>query len=495
MRRLSPCWVEKARASDFFKAVFFIAIWISFSACGTYPGETQSKESPLPREEIVKRWQSLTEGPADSSLGILTLDRAIEEALRASPEIEQIAQRIDASFEQVRQAAASFYPRLILGEEFNVTNNPVYGLMNIINQRRLQSTVDFNNPGQQQNFETRIQGQWTLFEGGIRYHDGKAARHRYDSVGAELLSARNLLVAKVTETYYHWLQALDFISVADRALEAAEKDEMLGEERFRAQIALSSEVARLKARTAEVRGNLVTARTGARRLQAAMERFLARPIGSAEIPTLPFLASPAPQPGIPEAPDALMNHALERRPELEAVRALIRAAQESIRSAQGGLLPTLNSNLWYQWDGEDLSEGARSWMVGLQANWVLFEGGLTLSKVREARARLKEIEARGTQIALDIALEVHQAVLAVEEAGEKIRVASERKEWALKALEEVRNLYRNQVVTVDALLQAGVAWNQAEAAYTAALFDERIARALLSKALGDFAHWMEAGND
>ena len=118
-----------------------------------------------------------------------------------------------------------------------------------------------------------------------------------------------------------------------------------------------------------------------------------------------------------------------------------------------------------------------------------------LAKIREARVRLKEIEAQGTQIALDIALEVHQAVLAVKEAEEKIRVAAERKKWAQKALDEVRNLYRNQVVTVDALLQAEVSWTQAEASFTAALFDVRIARALLSKALGDFAHWMEAGNE
>jgi hypothetical protein len=42
--------------------------------------------------------------------GVLTLDRAIEEALRASPELEQIRERLDASEQQVRQAEASFYP-------------------------------------------------------------------------------------------------------------------------------------------------------------------------------------------------------------------------------------------------------------------------------------------------------------------------------------------------------------------------------------------------
>ena len=84
--------------------------------------------------------------------GPLLLEAAIEEALRASPELHQIEERIGAAGEHVRQAEAAFYPRVALAEDFNVTDNPVFALMNIINQRRLQPTVDFNNPGRQQNF-------------------------------------------------------------------------------------------------------------------------------------------------------------------------------------------------------------------------------------------------------------------------------------------------------------------------------------------------------
>ena len=58
-------------------------------------------------------------------------------------------------------------------------------------------------------------------------------------------------------------------------------------------------------------------------------------------------------------------------------------------------------------------------MVGVNATWSLFEGGLTLSKIREAKSRLQEIQARGEQVALDIALEVQQATLAVQEAAER----------------------------------------------------------------------------
>jgi outer membrane protein TolC len=177
------------------------------------------------------------------------------------------------------------------------------------------------------------------------------------------------------------------------------------------------------------------------------------------------------------------------------VQALVFAARERIRIKRGELLPSLDVQSNYQWDSEDLNGGGDSWMLGIRATWALFEGGMRLSKIREAEAHLRELQARGRQIALDIALEVHQAALGVQEAAEKIQVAEDRKQWAQQGLNEVRNLYQNQVVTVDALLQAEVAWNRAEVAYTAALFDGMIAQTALRQTLGEFADWMERADE
>ena len=428
---------------------------------------------------------------APSAGGLLTVDRVISEALRASPELEQIRQRIAAAGEQIRQADASFYPRLVASERFNSTNNPVYALMNIINQRRLKPDVNFNDPGTQQDFATRVRADWSLFEGGSRYYRRQAAVGFKESLKAELMSARNQMVAKVVETYYHWLQAIGFIGVAEKAYASADMDVRLAETRLKAEMALPSEVMRLKAHRAEMHGNLVTAKTGARRLQAALERFLARPIHKKEIPD-PAVHSPDPHPQEGSGKtDALVGRALSERPELASIRALIEAAGKRIQAEQGGLLPRLGMGAEYQWNTETFSEMEGSWLVGIDATWSLFEGGATLSKIREARVRLKEIEAKGEQMALDIALEVYQATLAVKETAEKIQVARERRKWAEMALRDVRRRYQNQMATVDTLLQSEVAFNQADVSYTASLYEGKIAQVLLRQTLGDFALWNE----
>jgi outer membrane protein TolC len=304
---------------------------------------------------------------------------------------------------------------------------------------------------------------------------------------AELDSARNQLVAKVTEVFYQWLQALAFISVAERALEAARVDLELGEARLKAEVVLPSEVLRLKARRAEMEGNLVTARASARKLQAAMERLIARSIQEGELPS-PSLSLPESlESSAGDSQQEFVERALANRPEMHAVKSMIDAAANRVRSSRGSLFPRLGASGFYQWNTEKWQDNPNSWLLGIQATWPLFEGGLSVSRMREAEARLKETEARGKQVALDIALEVRQAALAVNEAAEKIKVMTERRTWAGEALEEVRRLYDRQVVAVDALLQAEVAWNQAEVACMASLFEGKIAQAYLRRSLGDFA--------
>jgi outer membrane protein len=467
------------------------------TACAPHaPTFSREETSPLAHEVVLKQWKAKSEGLIDLNQGPLTAERAVEEALRASPELEQIRQRIKAAGEQVRQADSTFYPRLVVSEDYNITNNPVFALMDIINQRRFRTDIDFNNPGTQQNFGSRIRGEWSLFEGGSHWYDRKAAIAQQRSVSAELLAARNQLVAKVTEIYYQWLQALAFTGVAERALDSAQTDERLGEARVRSETALPSELSRLKARRAEAHGNLVTARTNAQKLQAGLERLMVRPIRAEEIPDPQISAAAAVQVEDPQKDSELtIKAALDKRPEMSAVRSLIQAARERVRSSQGGLLPRLRTNVDYGVDSENLGKFSDSWFLGVQATWPLFEGGLSISRIEEARSRLKEMESRGEQLALDIALEVNQATLAVREAAEKIRVADERRVWAEKALGEVRQIYSKQAATVDSLLQAEVAWNQAEVSYTAALYEGKIAQAYLRRALGDFADELAVVSD
>ncbi len=486
-----------ANRSRGFFAIFPI---ILLFLCGCTPyGQSAVKEAPpLPTAKIMKQMDRPASPLLQHRERCLTLERAIDEALRASPEMEEISQRIGAAKEQVKQADALFYPSVSASEDYTDTDNIVYGLMNTINQRnfdiaRASSIRSINDLTTMQNFSSQIQGEWVLYHGGTRFQGRKAAIANRYAREEELKAERNQLVARVTETYFNWLKAIMFISVAKRALKAAETDERMGEAGLKAHTVLESDVLRLRVRTAAARDRLLSARIAARKLQAALECLLARDISPKEIPDLSqYSVSPAPTE--PENTEALVKTALNRRPEMASIREMIASARAMVKSAKGGYLPRFGINASYEVDSENLWGGGDSWLFGAEATWPLFQGGITRAKVQEAQCRLEELKARGKQVALDIALEVQQAALGVQEATDKLVVARERKKWAEKSLHVVRSLYRNQHATLDTLLLAEVAWNKAEVSYTAAVFDTQIARALLKKSLGEFADGlMEAG--
>lgn len=482
------------RSSAGLHLIFVVAAQFLAGApgCAPYVGPTGDAAPPFGTKEVIQRWDLMSR---QAPSGPLTLERAIQEALAASPELRQMEERLSAASEQVRQAEGAFYPRLVFTQEFSITDNPVFAFMQYLHQRRLSLAMDFNDPGVHQGVSSRIQGDWSLLEGGARLHQYRAASGQRDAAAAELLAARNKLVASVTEAYFRWLQSLAFLDVAEKAVVSARTDQDLGEARVRAQVALPSELLRLKSRTAEAEGNRVTARSGARRLQAALERLMARPLRQEEIPSFRDVAGETPpEEAKVERSIELIEKALEQRSELQAARSMILAARARVRAAKADLLPKVQARAWFSWDSEELRGGAESWFASLQATWPLFQGGLVLSKIREAASRLREMEARGEQVALDVALEVHQAAIGVEEARARLKAAMTRRDFARKALEEVRSQYARELLTVDTLLQTELEWNRAEVAYTAALFDQRIADAALRQALGEFARWMEVGS-
>jgi outer membrane protein len=273
--------------------------------------------------------------------------------------------------------------------------------------------------------------------------------------------------------------------VAEQALNSARTNEQLAQARVDAQVSLESDLLRIKAARAEAEGQLLSAQSSASRLQAALERLLVRHIGPEEIPAIDL--NPGQSKAFSTDPNVLVPKALAQRPEIEAAAAMIAAASDQVKAARAGHLPSVLVHGQLEWDREDLNGGEDSWLAGVSVPWPLFEGGATQAKIRQARANLREMQARGEQVALDIALDVHQAALSCREAQQRVEIARQQLDFARQSHQDVRTQYQNQTATVEALLQSEVAWQRAEAGYAAAAYDARVAQAMLRRALGEFA--------
>jgi outer membrane protein len=463
-------------------AVGLVAVVLMAMGAGCHQSRTDVSSTAAGLRTVVTRQ---VQTPAPQPLGALTVDRAIAEALAASPQLDQMANRVAAAREQVKLTEAAFYPRLILSSDYSRTDNPVYALMAIINQRRLEPSTNFNNPGEQSNLSTQLQAQWSVFDGGRSYYNRQAASSQELGAKAALAAQRNQLVATVSQVYYQWLQARTFIAVAQQALNSARTNEQLARVRVENQVSLESDLLRLRAARAEAEGQLLSAQSSASKLQAALERLLVRHIGAQEVPTMDL--DPDQPESAPADPNAVVAQALAQRPEIEAAAAMIAAAADQVKAARGAFLPSVLVHGQFQWDGEDLGDAENSWLVGVSASWPLFDGGANHAKLRQARANLREMQARGKQAALDIALDVYQAALSAKEAEQRVRIARRQLDFARQSHQNVRTQYQNQTATVEGLLQSEVAWQRAEAGYAAAVCDAKVAQAMLRRAMGEFA--------
>ncbi|HZI31924.1 MAG TPA: TolC family protein, partial [Candidatus Binatia bacterium] len=104
-------------------------------------------------------------------------------------------------------------------------------------------------------------------------------------------------------------------------------------------------------------------------------------------------------------PDAIQQ-ALGQRSELKALRQQITLQDINVVNAKSGYKPTLQAFAGYNWMNNefstDLSDELDGWIVGGQVTWDIFDGALTIGKVKQARALYQksktDLEDRSRQV-------------------------------------------------------------------------------------------------
>jgi len=131
------------------------------------------------------------------------------------------------------------------------------------------------------------------------------------------------------------------------------------------------------------------------------------------------------------------------------------------------------------------SQNSEMVTVGLSVNIPFFDGFLTANKVREAGARLKQLESQKVLLEGGIALQVKHAFLQMDGAREEQAAMKE----ALLSAEENRELntraYQYDLVDVRELIEAQATESFVRALYQKVLYDHAESQAHLSFVIGE----------
>jgi outer membrane protein len=457
---------------------FFIFV-ILVNTC--FAGDRYSYESI--REEYTDKSQKIDPSfNPDTPLG---LDAAIRIALENNPDSRMALARIEQAQAMIDKAEAAFYPSLGLYTEYVQGDAPSAYLFKTIDQRQLKPNTDFNDPGWLQNFETGVQGQVNLFNGGKDFLHHKMAKRELGISHLDRQAVENSLVAAVIKAYYDYLSAEDFIKIAENSLETVASQLRIMKVRYEAGGALKSDILSLEVRMAQAEEDLVRSKNRLRIAVAA----LASTLGIDPDSQIHIEGSGKKDVDLPANYEDAVIIALERRPELKKVRERVKQSRMGLDSATVDYLPTLHVSGKYYHDDPNMSYDMdrQNWTVGAMLNWYFFTGLSTRSSQRIASAKIKEMLAADRKTALTVRLDVKTAYLRMQEAAARLEVTVKSVDSAEESLELVKKQYEGGSATITRYLEAELARNSAKINSTSAYYDKEKSIADAGRAIGLWA--------
>jgi outer membrane protein len=414
----------------------------------------------------------------------LTLGEAVEAALKQNPQVTAARHEEAAAVQKTIAARSGLLPQVYASETYNHTNSPLWAFGTKLNQGVIQGS-DFNpdalnDPDPVDNFATALSMSWNVYDGGRTWGGWDQARQGEKIAGFALQRSQEQVIAQAAEAYIGLLLAVENHSVVFQALETAQAHMKLVQDRFRAGLAVKSDVLRAQVRIADLEQQRLAAASQIQVAQAMLHAVMGQPDSGRIVPVTP-IDRYQPTEG---ALDQWIQKALDRRLELRQVAAQEAIAAKEITRARAGHYPTLALQGNYEINSEDFNDSQDNYTVGAVLNMNLYSGSRISAQTAAAKADLSRVKAQRRALELGVRVQTQRAYYQAQSAWKIIGVARQSVDQAEEGLRIVSNRYSGGLLTIVDLLDAQTALQQARTQHFKAMHDYRVARIELALASG-----------
>jgi outer membrane protein TolC len=188
---------------------------------------------------------------------------------------------------------------------------------------------------------------------------------------------------------------------------------------------------------------------------------------------------------------ALVERALENRPELKAMDFRVKAAEAGVTAARANWFPQVYLAANYNYNRpnqriQPMQDNFKdTWDVTLGVQLDVWNWGKTLHQTDQASAQLEEAKDGLAQLRDGVTLEITQSFLTLSQARERIRVAEQGATQAEESYRVTSKRFKEGLAQNTDVLDAEIALLQAKTNYTQALVDSELAEARLERAFGE----------
>ncbi|MCK5688422.1 efflux RND transporter permease subunit, partial [Myxococcota bacterium] len=336
-------------------------------------------------------------------------------------------------------------------------------------------------------YSFRISATQPLFTGFSAINAYRAAAQGEEIMGWRKEIDKQDLRLRVETTYFMVYQARVFEKVTEQSYSFLENH--LAQVNILADAGRATEldIAKVKARKAEIQTNLLKARSGVLSTQLALNSLL----GLAPDTELKLLTEPQ-IPGLATAKNTseLQEKALQQRPELQLSEKRAEQAEFMAKAAGGDLWPKImlhggytiaNPNTRYFPIKDEFND---TWDVSLILSWKVWDWGSTWFKLEGAQQEQARAEHEAAQLSSFVSLEVAQLREGMPNFIERIAAAEEGVQAAQTAHTVATVLFNAERVSSTEVLDADLALVRAKAALVEAQVDAHLAAIKLQRAVG-----------
>jgi outer membrane protein TolC len=412
----------------------------------------------------------LASAPAGAET-VLTVDAAMALAREHNRDLAAARAHLDATEAAVEQARAALLPTLAAQGRFTHNNKQVaidLGALDIGHSIVIQKSEQLDGS---------LNASVPIVVPSAYYQLSSARSAQRANQASYVANEAGVLYA-VAQAYYAAVGMDELVRARQAAVGVANETLDVAKARVAARVA--NRVDATRAETALVRAEQDLAE--ANNTQAQAYRALATLIGAQ--PEL-VLKSDTELPPEPPGLDALVNQAREQRAELRAQRehhASDRAAQTAAALRWAPTLSGFANGHIYNYAG--FSGDKYAWAVGLQLDWLLFDGGLRDADRARAEANGREVEWHLAQLGASVTDEVANARGTLSTKRKAVQAA----ERAVALARDTLNLVRAQYAAGSALeldvLGAQDSLVSTEVGLAQAHFDVELADLALRRAVG-----------
>jgi len=422
----------------------------------------------------------MTAASTAAAAKVLSLEDCIGIAIRNNPEIGIAESGLKGAESGLLQSYGQLLPNLNVSFS---TGRAFYGPSSIqydAQGRPVQTEgFDYNS------YSFNMNSSLVLFDGGRNINSIRSSMKSRDAAREEYRYTQDIVTAMVINKYYNLVRAKMLLVVAEESLDQARQNLERSEALLEVGSATRADVLKARVRHSNTRLSLIRARNAVEFAREDLVSVLSmRDAREVDVDTTMVIRF--------EEPDieVEVERALSNRPDLRSLELRRGAAQASVAAAKSGWWPSIGAGFNYGWSDRQMAEDLNffkdeySWSIGAQVSMNLFDRFVTNSNVGRAKADLRRAEYSLEKAELDAIKEVKNLVFIMNEAKERIIVASETVEQANEDVRLAEERYRVGAGTMLETIDAQVALTQAKADVIEAKCDYLIAAADLARATG-----------